>query len=159
MYMLQQTYYETGIWKREQICNWMIISNSAWTLLLYVLRYEFLSSRWQTDRQSESWHIWSPHATCMHMWAQKQIDAYHGSQLDQSTHWVRKESIYNLDMSTPFLSPPVRMHGRLKWNAFCLSVTGPKVTPARSAVGVQWAFSAPTVGHCTCTACHLKWAL
>ncbi len=24
--------------------------------------------------------------------------------------------------------------------------------PARSAVGVQWAFSAPTVGHCTCTA-------
>ncbi len=29
--------------------------------------------------------------------------------------------------------------------------------PARSAVGVQWAFSAPTVGQCTCTACHLLW--
>ncbi len=24
---------------------------------------------------------------------------------------------------------------------------------------VQWAFSVPTVGHCTCTACHLQWAL
>ncbi len=31
--------------------------------------------------------------------------------------------------------------------------------PARSAVGVQWAFSAPTVGHCTCTACSLQGAL
>ena len=27
--------------------------------------------------------------------------------------------------------------------------------PAWSAVGVQWAFSAPAVGHCTCTTCHL----
>ena len=30
------------------------------------------------------------------------------------------------------------------------------IYPARSAVGVQWAFSVPTVGHCTCTACSVR---